>query len=340
MYLLIQATFGGTTYQWSTTQVNMEDGNGPYLPMVKSLTSPKLAMDYEYGGVLRWKGGNITFWPSAFSGSNWPPPSRIVIDVYITPSLIVGVGGATKWFSGACWLSGGDMREGVTYTLYNESYVNVISSGTSYTGSTFVSTINALVTSLGGSLDSTNARTPSTTLQYYTKTTASTYDLMSQFCACNTHLLHEYSTGYFRLVALDSYTGSIDIGTNFFNPKYYYPVPVQKVTDTLTDGSGGTTTGYNHSGLNEGRSISYETCVANGGGARNSERARVLNLLNRQWVSLEVPLSVDIPTPGEYIYFEDQNAFEPLTSCNMLAVQFEPVLDQFKLRISGPGYIG
>lgn len=179
MKLLIEFTpNGGTMQRISNEDIALDH---QWVAHILSFSSFRLELDEDYGGYVKPSFSDITVSPEAFNG-NWPPSGDALFKIMLSDSdeanvniIFEGYGTPTDFD-----------REGAEYSLYTPEYATTILKDTVQTG-TLLSLMTSYCTTLGLTLDSSNARSTSPAVDYTPSSDTQLIDLMSEMCAFFAH---------------------------------------------------------------------------------------------------------------------------------------------------------
>lgn len=178
MKLLVEFTpHGGVLQRLSNEDIPLTD---QWFSYILSFLSVRLDIEKDYGGYVSPSYSDIVISPEAFE--SWPPSGDALFKIMITSD---GEDEAVIIFDGYGTPTEYD-REGVSYELTTPEYSATISKGAVQTG-TLLSLITSYCSTLGLTLDSSNSRSTSPSVDYTPSSDVQLIDLMSDMCAFFTH---------------------------------------------------------------------------------------------------------------------------------------------------------
>ena len=289
--LLVKLTYSGTDYYLS------QDGHALthlWKQYVLSFDPPQRRLPLDYGGYCKLEWGSIKIAGMFFQTGNlgvWPPPAEMDITIYHTDT---DEASAVTLLSGVAHRVAVDLQ-GVTYDIYGPEYADTVAASTAY-NDTLVTIAMAMCATLGLSLDSTAARSPSPAVVHTTSHERLLIDLLSDFCAFYSHLFYIEGTTLY-LVDMLADNGSRTIEFKYLRgPEYHWEPLTYEVTD-------GTNVSF---GTNKyGRSVrqdAYHDTAGNITAAFDD----ILTVCNSDWASISIPFEGDVPVPGEKISWTDE----------------------------------
>lgn len=319
--LMVKLTYSGTDYYLS------QDGHALahlWKQYVLSFGSLQRRLPVDYGGYCKLEWGSIKIAGVFFQTGGlgvWPPPAEMDITIYYTATTEAA---AVTLLSGVAHRAAVDLQ-GVTYDIYGPEYTDTAAASTAYNG-TLVTIATAMCATLGLTLDSTAARSPSPTVVHTTSYERLLIDLLSDFCAFYTHLFYIGGTTLY-LVDMLADNGSRTIEFKYLRGPEYHWKPL-----TYEVGNGKVTAFGTYK---YGRSISQ---TAYHGTAANIEAAfdNILTVCNGDWASISIPLEGDVPAPGEKISWTDEQLAED-TEMYVRARSITYDFDRSLIHIEGEG---
>ena len=198
--------------QYGVSNEYGESATGMWEAYIRSIGSISIEPQYEYGGRVLTTYGTIDFIPPMFD-FDWPPPDTVTIwlGTGMDEASSVGISIATyvlKSFD----------RNGVQYTALGNGYGNTDDS--SVFNDTLINVFSTFATTLGLTLNSTHARSPSPNVVYTNTTEQLLIDMMSECAAGFAHYFYFTSTEVV-LVDMLGYPGTHDITEFDFTPASY-----------------------------------------------------------------------------------------------------------------------
>jgi hypothetical protein len=171
-----------------------------------SLSSLKLSLSGEIGGLVEPSFSDITLSPEAFDNA-WPPPpaNGLVIKQASTVES-----DAVQLFSGVAHVDEIE-REGISCILYPPDNDVTLVKGASYSG-TLVSVATTLAAALGLTVDSTDARSPSPAISHTLTADSSCRELLGRMLEYTAHAGREVD-GVLRIVDMKSFPDPILLKT-------------------------------------------------------------------------------------------------------------------------------
>ncbi|MDX9833007.1 MAG: hypothetical protein RBU35_22245 [Anaerolineae bacterium] len=194
MPVMVQGIVNGLLHFWSDEPVDIVDIYGPtapehvYLPRVVSIDEVRFGSDSLHGGYVRLTYGTLTLTHEVFTTrvGDWPPPRRIAIAVWYTTAPQ-----HTQLFEGAAQLDR-ITSEGVVYALRPLDEFDAETDEVEYKD-TLVNIFTAACTTLGLTLDATDARPISPGISYVAKGKQLLIDSLDHMArwACHRFWVHD-----------------------------------------------------------------------------------------------------------------------------------------------------
>lgn len=317
--ILIEWTMNTTLHRISQEGVALTNW---WAPLVAAFDSPQWNLATPYGGQVRLAFGSITLSPDLFGAADWPPPAVCDLVVKYTATTEAA---AETLFSGKAHLLALD-QSSITYDLFETAYTATQASGTTY-NATLTTVFATLAASLGVSLDTTLARSPSPAVNYTTTALARTIDIANDLAAFYTHLFYiSGSTLYLVDMAADNGAETLTEFDFFSTSGTRFDVPVNIAMTT----NFARTSAYPY-----GSTLSlteYHPTAAN----VNTELDNIIEISNQPKTTLDMPLVGGLPLPGKKLSWTDDS----LTHSTAMVIRARSIRFDFSadsVQITGEG---
>jgi len=296
-----------------------------------SFGNPQMTLPTDYGGYCRMILGDIALKPSLFT-SDWPPPKTCAIKVKHSATT---EGEATVVYEGTASRRSFDAEE-VVYTLKEPDYDETVADATSYGGSDDLDdSIGAILTGIAeiDILNTDNARASSPIVNHTVSGDTLSIELASTMAAFYGHMFY-ISGNVAYLIDMLLFNGTSTLNEfQYFPPVYWDKEPVASVKETTTTNDYTRFSAYPHGRRMEVASYNSDTEVKN-----NAALDNIITLENRSRCTVEIPMSVNIPSPGEKITFTDTRV-EVSTDIELYARTFRFDLQKSFVGIEGDAVI-
>ena len=169
---------GGTLQRISNEDIALEY---QWFGYITSMSTMKLSLPTRHGGFARPEYASITISPELMEELGEYPESAAVRII----ETDTDENGATVLYTGTARLDTYD-RHGFSYTLKQPDLPEIITASTAY-NNTLANVVSGICTTLGLTLDSTAARSPSPAVLHTTSSDQLAIDLLSDMCAFFSH---------------------------------------------------------------------------------------------------------------------------------------------------------
>lgn len=169
---------GGTLQRISNEDIALEY---QWFGYITSMSTMKLSLPTRHGGFARPEYASITISPELMEELGEYPESAAVRTI----ETDTNENGGTVLYTGTARLDTYD-RHGFSYTLKQPDLPETVAASTTY-NDTLVNVVSGLCTTLGLTLDSTAARSPSPAVLHETSSDQLAIDLLSDMCAFFSH---------------------------------------------------------------------------------------------------------------------------------------------------------
>ena len=169
---------GGTLQRISNEDIALEY---QWFGYITSMSTMKLSLPTRHGGFARPEYASITISPELMEELGEYPESAAVRTI----ETDTNENGGTVLYPGPARLDTYD-RHGFSYTLKQPDLPETVAASTTY-NDTLVNVVSGLCTTLGLTLDSTAARSPSPAVLHETSSDQLAIDLLSDMCAFFSH---------------------------------------------------------------------------------------------------------------------------------------------------------
>lgn len=170
--IYVNFTYNGTTYRISTEDYA---GDQQWFGWVTAIDSLKLAYPTRHGGLVRPEFSKITISPDLI----------LEIGDIPTEATIEILEDSVKLFTGTARLDQYD-RTSFNYQLYRPDMADEVTASTAY-NNTLVNVVSSMCSTLGLTLDSTAAQSPSPAILHTTTSDKLMVDLLSEMCSFHSH---------------------------------------------------------------------------------------------------------------------------------------------------------
>lgn len=321
MKLLIEFTPHGGAIQYISNETIALDIQ--WYGYVTSFSSFRLELDEVYGGYASPSYSDVTISPDAFSG-NWPPTGDALFKIILADddgsspvTIFDGYGTPTDFDA---W--------GVSYELVTPEYDATIDEGVRQAG-TLLTLMASYCSTIGLTLDSTNARTVSPSVDYTPSSDTRLIDMMSEMCAFFTHGF-KVIDGTLYLYDMLS-TGSADVmtGADMQSCTYGKSRPITRVEcdDISVDGS-------STYGDDESVSTAYHTTEA----LIEDALTNIKTVIEKDIAEINTKIDQTTVTILDHLTVYDISTIED-TTATVRVISTLYNFDRFSMKIEGIGVV-
>jgi hypothetical protein len=229
--ILMEFTVGATTYRISTEDKALTYQWFGYITAFNSL---KISLPNRHGGIARPEFSDITLSPALIKEIGSIPTTAAVV----IKETEADEAAAVTIFSGSARLGDYD-RYGFGYILHRPEIPETIAEGTAY-NDTLVNVATSLCTTMGLTIDATNARATSPAVLHTTSADILAFDLLSDMLAFFSHGAEIVGTTLYLYDMLGTYTATELTEFDFLPANYRKESPYSLFSASETETLAGT----------------------------------------------------------------------------------------------------
>jgi hypothetical protein len=322
-----ELTIGSVTHKLSTEWLT---DTSEWLGKLKMDSPPQSRLDFEFGGMHRFKIGDISISPDFFldTAGVWPPPFSLTVDVYF------GETEATKThaFNAVCYRK--EIGEfNIKYAVISYESEATVTAGA--ISDTLVNVFdNYCDSSLGLTLDSTLARSTSPSVSFTVDTEQNLLQFMSEMAAYFTHMFY-IDTQTSKLYLVDMFN---DNGTRQLVERDMFRTGVS-YRNKLPVSSAVVDTDARFSSYPMGRTINLSKKFS---ASPNDDLDNIISICNLEDVTTVIPIdnTYGVPAPQERITWVDSLLYiQTNATMNVHGMKIDFNADQLRITVSGKGTV-
>ena len=328
MELLSETVINSTTHYVSDA---WQELTHLWEPKIISYTPVRIGLPVTHGGYGKPKFGDRSFSPDLFDGTDWPPPKTITVTDKLTESTEAA---AVTVFAGTLHLVSYNEEE-VVYSAYGEEYTATIADNTTLNATlTSIFTTYCGATHLNLTLDTTDARGTSPTINYTTSGEQMTIDVLDKLAAYCSHCFYISGTTLYLvdMLAGDDNSYSLDEFGYFRGSEYRAQEPISLIKTTESDG----TEHHVDGSYQYGAELTVD-CFQTDNTAIATALGDMKTLLEKDFYRFRVvPEAGKLPTIGEVITVTNESLQES-TTVEFIVTDFAPDIFGQEIMIEGIG---
>lgn len=297
--LLIEFTLdGGSLQRISNQDIALTH---QWFSYVRSFSSFKMECAEKYGGYAKPTFSDLELSPELFDV--WPPTDATIKVMWSEDTEA----NAITIFDGTAYPVG-YTQEYITYAISQPEFDYTVAEGTSYSN-TLVNVVSSLCTSLGLTLDSTNARSTSPGVIYTTTSEVQAIDLLSDMCAYFTHGFYVDGSTLYLYDMLGTYTATELTEFDVLPCEYEMDDRISLVSSDLTS-----VTGTFPNGDEEDVGTDYTTNTTNA----QTALTNIKSILDKDIITINTKIDSDKPMIFGAYTLTDESLVQDITSTGLV----------------------